>query len=186
MTKFVVPATVLGRFLELEAVKLEISNGKYYIIGSNDTIAAVEYLGESKEANDSCYINTENVCINQGNVNESFIFETIPELAMGTVTDTKGQSYKDYILWPDESPLDKWREWFKLSEVPQGFMYWNVEQIEKLWKNCPSGEITFPEIINSDEPVILRDANNANWAGVFIPTVDGKALIKPAILPEWL
>ena len=28
MTKFVVPATVLGRFLELEAVKLEISNGK--------------------------------------------------------------------------------------------------------------------------------------------------------------
>lgn len=186
MTKFTVPATILQRFIALEAVKIEINSGKCYIIGSNNTIACVEYLNETDQEDDSCYININKVLIDDKNIDGLFTFETIPELAMGSVVDDKGQNYIDFISWPDESPLDKWRDWFKLSTESNGFMYWNLEQIETLWKTSPSGEIVFPKIINATEPVIVRDVNNANWLGVFIPAVDGKAVIKPATLPEWL
>ena len=193
MSKFIVPATTLQRFMTLSeplkpvTLKIEINSGRCYLIGSNDYVACVEYLGESDQSNDSCYITLTPEAVNkEADVAGSFTFETLPELAMGSTFTTSGNIYNDVIIWPDSCVLDKWREWFVMSDTAEGFMYCNLFQIESLWHCSPSGEITFPEVINANEPVIVRDVNNANWLGVFIPAIDDKKLIKPATLPEWL
>ena len=188
--KIEINADILRRFMDLKKLKIEIKDKKCFLVGTNNTIACVQYLGVQEQADDSCYIDVtkslQTLVYKELN-NEGFLtFETIPEIAMGNVTDSKGQSYNDIIIWPDESPLDKWREWFKLSTESSGFMYCTVIDIDTLWHCSPSGQIVFPEVINASEPVIVRDITDANWLGVFIPAVDGKAIIKPATLPEWL
>lgn len=199
MTKFIVPATILQRFTalynslasaEFQVLKLEISNGKCYLIGSNEYVACVEYLGDTDQADDKCYIKMNTQFINsvalEFNVGGVYKFETLPELAMGSTSTTSNQQSENFIVWPDNSPLDNWREWFTTSEQSDGAMYCNLKQIESLWGCSPTGEIVFPEVINAVEPVIVRDVNDANWLGVFIPSNDDKKIIKPATLPEWL
>lgn len=188
--KITINANILQRFMELKNLKIEINSGKIYLIGCNDTIGSVQYLGTTEQPNDSCYIEVtyklDRVVQKEFNKEGFLTIETIPEIAMSSIIDTDGEIYNDFIQWPDESPLDKWREWFRLSTESQGFMYCTLRDINTLWKNSPSGNIVFPEVINTSEPVIVRDVADANWLGVFIPAVDGKAVIKPATLPEWL
>ena len=185
--KITIDATTLQRLSHLPFLKIEINNGKSYLIGTNDTVACVEYLGEVNHANDSCYVKPDvNKITAEANFGGTFTFETLPELAMGTVTTTSGQNCNDFIMWPDESPVDKWKEWFTISSESQGFMYCDLIQLITLWETSPSGEIVFPEVINSEQPVIVRDVNSVNWVGVFLPVVDSKAILKPAILPEWI
>lgn len=201
MTKFTVPAITLQRFLtlykslepkapeEFKVLKLEITNKHIYLIGSNQYVACVENLGETDQSEDSCYIKVNSQLLKaveaEANVCGFFEFETLPELAMGSTTTSNG-TYNDFIVWPDESPLDKWRDWFVTSDESNGFMYCDLRQVVTLWETSPTGEIVFPEVINAIEPVIVRDVNNADWLGVFIPAPDNRKALKPATLPEWL
>lgn len=188
--KVTISATILQRFTILPMLKIEISEQRTYLIGSNGAIACVQYLGNTDQSEDSCYINVtdsfKEVINNEAKIGGSLTFETIPDLAMGSIVDTIGQVYTDFISWPDESILDNWYNWFKLSTEKNGFLYCDLSDIETLWQASPTGELVFPEVINSDEPVIVRDVNNDNWVGTFIPAVDGKRVLKPATLPEWL
>ena len=182
--KLTINANILYKFMDFTNIKIEGQN----LIGTNDTVACVQHL--ETDNTDSCYINITKdlvkIVYNELNKEGFLNFETIPELAMGSVSDSTGHIYTDIIIWPDESPLDNWREWFRLSEESQGFMFANLEQLETLWKSSPSGNIVFPEVINASEPVIVRDVTDANWVGVFIPSLESKATLKPATLPEWL
>lgn len=185
--KTTIDATTLQRFSHLPRLKIEINNGRSYLIGTDDTVACVEYLGEVNHANDSCYIKVDSAKIEtEANFGGTFTFETIPDLAMGSVTTTSGQDCSDFIIWPDESPLKDWKKWFRMSSESHGFMYCDIIRLVTLWETSSSGEIVFPEVINSDEPVIVRDINDSNWIGVFIPVRDTKDIMKPATLPEWL
>ena len=188
--KAAIPATILQRFITLPMLKIEISEQHTYLIGSNNTVACVQYLGDTNQADDSCYINVtdsfKEIINNESKIDGSLTFETIPDLAMGSIVDTIGQVYTDYICWPDESVLDNWYNWFELSTEQNGFLYFDMLDIQTLWQVSPTGELVFPEVINSDKPVIVRDVNNDNWIGTFIPAIEGKRVLKPATLPEWL
>jgi hypothetical protein len=182
--KLTIDANILYKFMDFTTIKIEGQN----LIATNDTLACVQHL--NTDNTDNCYINVTKelvkIVYNELNKEGFLTFETISELAMGSVTDSNGHIYTDIIVWPDESPLDNWREWFRLSEESQGFMFANLEQLETLWKSSPSGNIVFPEVINASEPVIVRDVTDANWVGVFIPSLESKATLKAATLPEWL
>lgn len=182
-----IEATTLQRLSHLPFLKIEIKNSKGYLIGTDCTVGCVEYLGELDHADDSCYLklNVDKIR-DEAEFGGTFTFETLPELAMGTVNATSGQNCNDFIVWPDESPVDKWREWFKMSDESKGFIYCELPQLITLWEASPSGDVVFPEVINADDPVIVRDVNSDNWIGVFIPVIDSKAILKPAILPEWI
>ena len=188
--KVTIPATVLQRFIALEDLKIEITGGKIYLIGTNKNFACVQYLGESKEPEDSCYINNidslKEVVNRESGIAGSLTFDTIPDLATGSVVDTLGQVYTDFIDWPDESVLDNWYNWFELSTEQNGFLYFDMLDIETLWRVSPTGELVFPEVIDANKPVIVRDVNDNNWVGVFIPAKDSKTALQPATLPEWL
>lgn len=65
-------------------------------------------------------------------------------------------------------------------------MFWDTYQVLKLFESSPSGQITFPAVINSSKPVLLRDVTDSDWLGVFIPTAKDDKKAKAAELPEWL
>lgn len=188
--KVAIPATILQRFISLELLKIEISEKHIYLIGSNGFVGCVQYMGDIDQPDDSCYLTVDDSFIkfikDESKIDGLLTFETIPELAMGSIVDSLGQVYTDYIYWPDESKLDNWYNWFQLSTEQNGFLYCDLLDIQTLWQASPTGELVFPEVINSDEPIIVRDVNNENWIGAFIPAIEGKRVLKPATLPEWL
>lgn len=192
MSKFIISATTLQRLIKIiepttpqEFKTFKIDNN--CLIACNKYVACVERI---EGDNGVCYINITPQFIKdvdfEANIGGTFTFETLPELAIGTITATSGQNCDNVIVWPDESPLDNWREWFAVSEESSGFMYCDLAQIKALWETSPTGEIVFPEVINAIEPVIVQDVNSVDWVGVFIPAISGKKVLKPATLPEWL
>lgn len=202
MSKFVVKSEVMQRFTalykslssnapeDLKCFRLEIANNKIFLIGCNEYVACVELLGETNQENDVCYIKVNNALLEsiekENNINGIYTFETLPELAIGSVSASDGYKFNDFIVWPDEHILENWRNWFTTPTESKGFMYCTLYQVQTLFETSPTGEIVFPKDINSENPVIVRDVNNDNWIGAFIPSFDGKKVIKPAELPEWL
>lgn len=206
MSKHVIDTSVLYRFMqiptlfeptttedlkkELKTIRLEIKNKKQFIVSTNQQIAAVEYLGKTNEADDVCYLNLSEKLTNYINanyfLNEDFVVETIPDLAFAMA---KTEKYIDNnpCLWFEENVLNNWRDWFSVTvEKQHGAMYWDLYHLVKLFESSPSGKINFPMIIDVNKPVLLRDQNNPNWLGVFIPSPNpDEKIYEPARLPEW-
>lgn len=190
MLNFVVKSEILKRFSRLKTIRLEIFNCKKFIIGSNDFVCSIQYLGETKEPNEVVFLNfTEKMLETldvENYVGSDYIVETNPETAKGSIKTTMGTDCSEMLCWKDFDETDNWRKWIRLSEKTNGFMYWDLYQVQTLFECSPSGKITFPEKINSSEPVILRDINCSDWLGIFIPESGDTKYVKPARLPEWI
>lgn len=206
MSKHIINTEVLHRFMqiptffeshttdslkkEISTVRLEIKNCKQYIISTNQQIAAVEYLGETPESDDVCYLKLSDSL--KKFINESFalanpfIVDTIPELSMASASSV-GYEDMDACLWFDNNIMDDWRKWFGNSEVKPGTepMLWDLFHLTKLFESSPSGKIRFPVKIDSSKPVVLRDYEKDNWCGVFIPAEKNYKTVEPAKIPEW-
>lgn len=206
MSKHIINTEVLHRFMqiptffeshtndslkkEISTVRLEIKNCKQYIISTNQQIAAVEYLGETPESDDVCYLKLSDSL--KKFINESFalanpfVVDTIPELSMASASSV-GYEDMDACLWFDNNIMDDWRKWFGNNEVKPGTepMLWDLFHLTKLFESSPSGKITFPVKIDSSKPVVLRDYEKDNWCGVFIPAEKNYKTVEPAKIPEW-
>lgn len=200
MSKFIVKANVLNRmskipvFFEpttsedlkkqIRTIRLEIKSGKMFAVATNQQVAAVEYLGETKEPDDVCYLRLECEFLNE---TEGLItVETIPEIALSTALHG-AKLVNDCCLWFDNNIMDNWRSWIgKQSGKHKGFMFWELYHIQTLFEASPSGKIVFPEDIDASEPVVLRDSENENWVGLFVPDQrPGEIKCEPAKLPDW-
>lgn len=190
MSKFVIKSEILSRFSKLSTIRLEIKNNRQYIIGYNKYIACVQYLGECADSDEVLYLDFNEKTLEnlrfELNIGSDYIIETNPELALATVTTSLGSKYEKFVYWLDEDETDDWFSWFSESDENIGFMYWDLYQIQTMFECSPSGEIIFPEHINANKPVIVADANNTEWLGVFIPRSDSDKPLKPATLPEWI
>lgn len=190
MSKFVIKSEILERFSKLSTIRLEVKNSRQYIIGYNKYIACLQYLGECADSDEVIYIGFNETSLEnlrfELSIGSDYIIETNPELALATVTTSLGSKYDNFVYWLDEDETDNWPSWFTESNETVGFMYWDLYQVQTLFECSPSGEIIFPEHINATKPVIVVDANNTEWLGVFIPRSDSDKPLKPAILPEWM
>lgn len=190
MSKFVIKSEILSRFSKLSTIRLEIKNNRQYIIGYNKYIACVQYLGKCADSDEVLYLDFNEKTLEnlrfELNVGSDYIIETNPELALATVTTSLGSKYEKFVYWLDEDETDDWFSWFSESDENIGFMYWDLYQIQTMFECSPSGEIIFPEHINANKPVVVTDANNNEWFGVFIPRSDSDKPLKPATLPEWI
>lgn len=190
MSKFVIKSEILSRFSKLSTIRLEIKNNRQYIIGYNKYIACVQYLRECADSDEVLYLDFNEKTLEnlqfELNIGSDYIIETNPELALATVTTSLGSKYEKFVYWLDEDETDDWFSWFTESDENIGFMYWDLYQIQTMFECSPSGEIIFPEHINANKPVIVADANNNEWFGVFIPRSDSDKPLKPATLPEWI
>lgn len=193
MSKFILNMPVLARLSRVcdagKIIRLEYTRNHLYGISSDETIACVEFLGESAHPDEKCdLILTEELqtLINKyGDSDNEVVIETIPEVATGSLS-CAGHVETSCFSWGESSFLDDWKKWL-LPPVTfsKGAMFWNVYQVQRLFEASPTGELVFPEYFDSSKPVIIRDINDSNWVGVFIPQADVKQIIKGANRPEW-
>ena len=177
---------------KINTIRIMVNNSKIIALVTNQKIAAVEYLGSTTKPD--CHFDLV-LCpklIEQAKsempYDSKLNYEIIPEIAMATVSTTFGYVHDDNACyWFDNSPLDKWRNWVPQYIIPvnKGAMVWDVFHIESLVKSSPSGEVVFPEQIDSTGPVCIRDVKNSNWMGVFIPKSETNPNIS-ATIPVWL
>lgn len=90
-----------------------------------------------------------------------------------------------YLL--DANPVDRWREVVP-REMPtksKGSLCLWVDQLQHLVAASPSKQITFPSVVDWTVPVIVRDAVDDGWFGVFFVRKSENPH-KAATVPGWL
>lgn len=170
-------------------IRLEIFNYNIYAVTSNESVAIVEYLGESQDFNDVVYIKIneklDDFIKHNAYSDAEIVIETIPEIATASLKCDDFLETSCFI-WPESELLNNWKEWI-VPGVPEskGFMFWNVYQVQTLFEASPSGELVFPEHFDSSKPVLIRDVNDSRWIGFFIPKGKTKQFLFPAKKPDW-
>jgi hypothetical protein len=208
MTNYTIPCETIVRFSKvvsffkvstdeetkalINTIRLENKGGKSYAVVTNQEIAAVEYLGETAQADGACHLKLTEELLEQMKKDSRLGLHanitTIPAIALSTLQTLTGAVFNDCSYWFGETPLDNWRKWIPpVIKQSKGAMYWDLYQIEALLSSSPTGKVTFPEFIDNEKPVLIRDRSNKNWIGLFIPNIDiGEPDVKAATLPEWL
>lgn len=172
---------------KINTIRLQNISGKCTAVVTNEIIAVVEFLNFTDQPDGYVDLILSNELIQQCETENSFgskiHINSTPDLAITTLSTDLGWQFKGNAShWFDESPLDKWKNWFpEPSGETTGVMQWDAYQVETLAKSSPSGQVVFPEFIDLEKPVILRDIKSSNWVGSFMPTGDSK----PAKLPDW-
>lgn len=181
---------------KLCTVRIEIINGVARAIATNVKIAAIEFLGYTMPGeNGVAHIVLDPKLIAQCKA-EAFIdgtltITTIPEIATAMATTSSGWGYQgNACYWFDETPMDHWRKWAPSpEEIPsktKGVMAWRLAHVQALFESSPSGQIYFQRHIDAAIPAVIRDRNNPNWVGLFIPSHSKTEEQKlSAELPDW-
>lgn len=190
---FIEPNTPEEIKAQLSCVRIENIQGNIYAIATNQKIAVVEHIGMTTEPDGVAHVVIDNKlveqCRNETPYDSSLEIITVPEIALASAKTLFGYSYTgNACIFPDQPILDTWRTWAArdAAKKSKGAMYWNVDHIASLVASCPSGKVVFPEFIDVDKPVILRDIKSDRWIGLFV----GKPapldpLVEPATLPPW-
>lgn len=183
-------------------VRIEYIGGHGYAIASNSLICAIQYLGEvTKEFEYGVSIIPFEPLLNQCKIEAPFDSELIIDLIyndvmkFANVKTNFGYAYPgnaayfppDDLMQPPYTSLGSWRKLVpdELPKKSKGFMFMDALQISNLGKAAPSGTLVFPSFIDNSQPVVVRDAVDPDWMGLFLPRDDKKSLVA-AIIPEWL
>jgi hypothetical protein len=182
----------------LKSVYIEHHLGNAFAVATNSKIAAIEFLGPVAFEQGSVNIVADPILIQQCRTEAAFgsvlsvSFNEV--LQFGTAKTTLGYSYPgNAVIIPRHPDFKKWRNWTPDKPVTQskGAMFWNTETIAALGASSPSGRLLFPEFIDADKPVVVRDITDDNWFGLFMgrerKTDDGETITytEGAKLPEW-
>lgn len=175
---------------QLSCVRLENRKGKTFAIVANQKIAAIEYICDTQEKDGSAHV-VINKDILEVCKNEHDVFEvmSLPDLSIGTLKSMFGYQYVGNACLYRSNVLDEWRSWGPKKSVTKtnGPLFLNMNYIELLNKSSPSGNIVFPDHIDVEQSLVLRDFKNPSWVGLFTPTpppID-RYKLKPAVLPDW-
>lgn len=178
---------------KINTIRLENYKGNLIAIATNQKIAAIEYISPTDQPDGILHVNPHQSLINiskEEKLYNSFIeFVLIPEIHMASAKTMLGFQFQGNAYhFLKDTPLDDWRSWVS-EETPKtnnSAMYWDLNHLILLNESSPSGRIIFPKIIDIDIPVVLRDANNPNWVGLFVgkttPSENKKTI---TTLPKW-
>ena len=180
----------------LGCVRLENRNGDAFAISTNRRIAAVYYLGKSKDGDGFVHVTNDDVLINQCVSETPFSsilhITAIPELQMASAKTTYGYNYPGNAgVFPPDARLNDWRNLAPATPIKKtnGAMSWTLDDMLSLNSASMSGKLAFPEFIDVRSPVIVRDIEYPNWLGVFMPTRredGGKSYaVEAATVPAW-
>jgi len=190
--QFFEPSTRVDVREKINTVRLENKDGKCFAIATNEKIAVIEFLHNTDQEDGYAHLVLDPALIKQCEVemlyDSNLHITVVEQIAVASAKTDLGYAHPgNCCYWFDDSPLNQWRNWLPTVKPAEstGAMYWDTHQVETLVKASPSGQITFPEFINSADPVIIRDTRSPDWVGLFIPN-NSDTLIKPAELPEWL
>ena len=173
----------------LSCLRLENKSGHSYAVVTNQKIAAIQYLGMTNTEDGVIHIINDET-IRQQCETEIPFDSFLQSDSDGNLMTTFGWGMQDGCIFPTNTPMDGWREWFPDEPVTEnkGFMYWDVDRVASLAKSSTSGKIYFPQFIDVDKPIIVRDMYDENWCGLFIPKPDigDQSPKQPAEKPIWV
>lgn len=183
----------------LRCVYIEHRNNEAFAVASNAKIAAIEYLGETSGPDGSVKVTIDPALITQCETEAAFKsvlqITTIPELNMASAKTSLGYNYPGTaaLFTTEPTHFDTWRKWFPeaMPTAPNGAMYMTAEYIAMLGKSSPSGRLVFPEFIDTRKPVVVRDIDDPNWTGLFLPILtknsdNSPVEYEPATIPDWV
>lgn len=180
----------------LNTIRLENKDGLSVAVVTNNRVAAVEYLGKTDFPNGVCHVKFSPQLMDgakrAAERGLGITFTLIPEIALATAQIGPGEFIGDAAHWFDETPMDNWRDWVvQAPESSSGIMYWDLFHVETLIRSSPSAKVLFPEFIDADKPVMIRDRFKEYWVGLFIPSTDiippdTVRVIKERQLPNWV
>jgi len=178
-----------------KSVYIERENNELFAVVTNGKLVAIERIGASEGPDDRTAIAVDPVLIAQSRKEISFgsslVIVANPALNYTTIKTTFGYQYpaNAMVQLPAKNYFNTWREWAP-DEIPTasaGAMYWNAASIAALATASPTGCICFPEFIDTNKPVVLRDIQSADWFGMFMPIPGNEGeTAEPATVPEWV
>lgn len=178
------------------SIYLEHKSGHSFAVASNMKLMGVEHLGATAEPDGGVNIRLDPHLIQQCEIEapySSLITGTyLPELGYAMLKTTFGWQLPNCQLISNHvNHLKDWRKTVPKSipKKPDGALRMKASEIAQLGSSSPSGRIIFPECISLDVPVVVRDAIDPNWMGLFVSTLtdDGNPpTILAATLPDWI
>lgn len=173
---------------------LERQNNTLFAVVTNGKLAAIERIGENDGPDEFTAIVIDPALIAQCETeikfNSFLVIVANDTLAYTSIKTTFGYNYPGnaMVQLPEKNYFNTWREWAP-DEMPKktfGAMFWFTQAIYTLATASPTGGLCFPEFIDTTVPVVVRDKDNADWFGLFMPTTDNGEKIDPASRPGWL
>jgi hypothetical protein len=179
----------------IRCVRLEHKGGKTFAIASNRKVAAIYFLGTTTEPDGATHLHIDKKLLTQCKTEKTFNSKlfviAMPELNIVTLKTTMGYQLATAGFFAAETPLAKWETWVsdEQSKVSIGAMGWHMDDMCALNSASPSGYINFPEFIDAEKPVVLRDPEFPDFMALFMANriTDQGAVYtcEPATLPTW-
>ncbi len=177
----------------LNSIFIERKAGIIIAVVTNVRTAVVEMIGQQPGPDECFAISINASLIKQCRVESDFQGElhiisnpvlnyTSAKTSMGYSTPTNLA-----VILPPNNAFQNWRGWFP-DEIPSasvGNMYFVGEDILTITNASPSGALIFPECIDVSKPVVIRDEENNNWFGLFMP-IKNDEVISYLELPGWI
>lgn len=199
--KLTIPCEVYSRLsvvaaqaiAELNCLRIEVVKNSVVAMVTDSRILAAEFIELTNIPNGALHIAIDPVLIAQCEMESAFdskiTFEKVSGIDWITATTTFGYSYPGNAGKFDvDKKLGLWR-----SIVPEpakkaaGFIYQDGDLLSRLARSAPSRRLTYPRIVDTSQPLIVRDAIDPAWLGMFRATdKDQAASLTAATVPEWL
>lgn len=180
----------------LHAMYIECKNGVTIAVTTNRRIAAIEHIPDAS-ADGSFFLIYDPALAKQCEAEKPF--NGYVEITVNTMLQFANAKTmlgfaptNNLGLFPADHVCTHWRTWLPkvpITQTGEGGMYWNYRHIAALGASAPSTFMRFPQHIDCNQTVIVRDMFDEKWLGLFMPNYkddDGKIKrAEAATLPEW-
>lgn len=173
----------------IKSIFFEVRNGYAFVGATNALFAAVQNLGHTG-GTDGFVAVRHDAFPNVIDPDVTFKINDVPALKWASVSAPGYASATDAAIRDPEALgiLTDWRKWFprEAATVANKPMLVDVDGLQGLVQSSPSGRVVFPMIVDSERPVIIRDATSADWVGVFYSRPESGLFLRGATLPDWV
>jgi hypothetical protein len=169
---------------------VRVENG--IVVASNRALLVVERLDPTLMVPGIVHIHADATLVEKCRAeimyHSNLFVAAIEAIGHASAKTTLGYMHPGNAMCVSTEPneLDTWRD-----KVPNGSdvraksaMRWDAELIALLAAASPSGFVTFPQVIDATQPIVVRDPKDPRWFGVFLSQLmyDPQT---PAAVPEW-
>ena len=154
----------------LRSVMIEVANGSAFIVATDSRFAAVQRLGEMAGEFRACVVADDTMTL-QAMAEKPFSSSLF--ISAEKVTTSLGFTYpgNPFALAPQGkiNELFSWRKLFQTApEKSSGSMFIDMARMRFMLETSPSGRVLFPDKIDTAFPIIVKDAIDSDWLGVFL------------------
>lgn len=170
----------------LRSVMVEVANGNAFIVATDSRFMAVQRLGEMAGEFRACVLADD---VLTGQAAAEIPFSSSLFISAEKVTTALGFMYPGNPFI--SAPLGKINEMFTWRSLLQvkvenagGTMFIDTARMQALINTSPSGRVLFPPKIDIAKPIVVKDAVDPDWLGVFLGRTED-APLSYGSLPGW-